>query len=350
MRIGRVGYRVKGFYRIGGYALRWGMVSEQASQRLKILAFWESHGLAATRDAFDVSRRTLYGWRERYRAAGGEPTALEPKSRAPKRRRQRHWPAPVIGEIKRLRQAHPNLGKAKLYPLLKSFCTTHHCPSPSERTIGRLIADEPGKLRQRPMRLGPKGQRRAIRHAVRQHKPKQFRASFPGQCVALDTIERFRDGLRRYVITLTDLDSRFAFALATTSHASQAAAQFLTLAQTAFPLPIHTVLTDNASEFARHFAQALAEQQLCHWHTYPHTPKMNAHVERFNRTLQEEFIDYHDTPLFTDLLAFNDALFDYLLWFNGERPHYALDQHPPVQRLINSLPQPCNMYWPHTFT
>ena len=348
MQFQHVGYRVKGCYWVGGYALRWGMISEQACQRLKILAFWERHGLAAARDAFGVSRRTLYGWRQRYLRSGRKAVALEPKSRAPKCQRQRQWPAQVIGEIRRLRTQHPNLGKAKLYPLLERFCGAHRLACPSERTIGRLIADQPDKLRQRPLRLGPKGQHRVVRHRERQHKPKHFRATFPGHCVALDTIERFQDGLRRYVITLTDLYSRFAFALATTSHASRAAAQFFTLAQTAFPLPIHTVLTDNGCEFARHFAQSLADLRLCHWHTYPRTPKMNAHVERFNRTLQEEFLDYHEPALFTDLLAFNDALFDYLLWFNGERPHYSLDQHPPIECLINTSPKQCKIYWPHT--
>lgn len=32
---------------------------------------------------------------------------------------------------------------------------------------------------------------------------------------------------------------------------------------------------------------------------------MNAYCERFNRTVQEEFVDHHQNPLFTDLLQFN---------------------------------------------
>ena len=44
---------------------------------------------------------------------------------------------------------------------------------------------------------------------------------------------------------------------------------------------------------------------MTHWHTYPKTPKMNAHCERFNRTLQDEFASYHENLLFTDLPAFN---------------------------------------------
>jgi transposase-like protein len=121
MQFQPVGYRVNGFYRVSAYALRWSMVSERARQRLKILAFWEKHGLAATQDAFGVSRRTLYAWRQRYRQAAQNVVALEPRSRAPKHRRQRQWPKAVVDEIKRLRQMHLNLGKAKLHPLLRAY-------------------------------------------------------------------------------------------------------------------------------------------------------------------------------------------------------------------------------------
>jgi len=41
------------------------------------------------------------------------------------------------------------------------------------------------------------------------------------------------------------------------------------------------------------FSDEIKRLHLVHYHTYPRTPKMNAHIERFNRTVQEEFIDYH---------------------------------------------------------
>ena len=94
---------------------------------------------------------------------------------------------------------------------------------------------------------------------------------------------------------MIDVHSRFAFALATPRRNSQVATLALQIAQTVFPLPITRVLTDNGGEFAKHFAVALEDQGIEHWHTYPRTPKMNAHVERFNRTIQEEFVDYHRT-------------------------------------------------------
>lgn len=37
---------------------------------------------------------------------------------------------------------------------------------------------------------------------------------------------------------------------------------------------------------------------------------MNAHAERFNRTIQEEFIKFNQDLLFQDLWTFNDKLLD----------------------------------------
>lgn len=343
MQYQHIGYRIRGFYRVADYALRWGMLNETAQHRLRVLTFFKTHGLQATQDAFQVSRRTLYRWKTLFRKAAQNPAALTPKSSAPHRRRKRRWPAAVMNELRRLRQAHPNLGKAKLAVLLKPFCLTQGLQTPSESTLGRLIADAPDKMRHAPVKRRP-----AQRSAPTTRKPKGFRAQYPGHCVALDTVERIRDGIRRYRLTATDLYSRVSVSLATKSHTSTAAQHFLALAATVFPYRIETILTDNGSEFKKHFARALADHTLRHWHTYPKTPKMNAHAERFNRTVQEEFVDYHEHLLFDDDLSLcNDKLFDYLLWYNTERPHYSLKQRSPLQYLALHHPE-CQRYWTHT--
>jgi transposase InsO family protein len=349
VQIHRAGYRVKGFYRIADYALRWGMVHKDAAVRLKIIRFFERHGLEATREAFDVSRRTLYHWKASLQAEGGNVAALVPLSTTPTNRRHRHWPAAVLGQIKRLRKDHPNLGKEKVHALLKSWCLQRRLDCPSARTIGRLIADAPDKMRHAPQRIGHDGRPKRPRSAAKARKPKGFIATFPGHCVALDTIERHRDGLTRYLITLTDTHSRFAFALASTRRNSQVAEATLKLAQTVFPVPCTVILTDNGGEFAKHFADHVRESKMTHWHTYPRTPKMNAHVERFNRTIQEEFVDFHEELLLTDIMAFNDKLFDYLTWYNRDRPHHALQLQSPMQVIANYLKSnQCNMWWPNT--
>ena len=76
---------------------------------------------------------------------------------------------------------------------------------------------------------------------------------------------------------------------------------------------------------------------------------MNAHVERFNRTIDEEFLKWNRALLRDDVAAFNDALVDWLLWYNGERPHYALGQISPFRFMMQSLPvEECQMWWTHT--
>ena len=71
---------------------------------------------------------------------------------------------------------------------------------------------------------------------------------------------------------------------------------------------------------------------------------MNAHAERFNRTLQEEYIDYHEDELL-DPEQFNVGLMQHLLWHNTERPHWSLKMKPPVQFIQDNFSRPeCNMY------
>src|SRR6266404_9354376 len=183
MQVRHIGRGIKGFYRIAKYALRWEMVHKDAQRRLEILKFWHTHGLAATVDAFRVSRRTLFGWKARWQAEG----ALTPGSTAPKHRRRREWPQTVIAEIRRIRKEHPNFAKEKIHPLLRAFCEPREVRCPAVRTIGRLIADASDKMRHSPLRIRPNGQPKAPRaRAVR--KPKHFIARHPGHCVALDTI------------------------------------------------------------------------------------------------------------------------------------------------------------------
>ena len=63
MQVQHVGHKIRGFYRVADYALRWGMIAKDAQRRLEILGFWRRHGVAATCEAFKLSRRTLYLWR-----------------------------------------------------------------------------------------------------------------------------------------------------------------------------------------------------------------------------------------------------------------------------------------------
>ena len=327
---------IKGFVRIYEDAIRWGyMITEKAKRKARVLVFWEKHGLQATLDAFPVKESTLYGWKKQWREGGGMIEALNDTSRSPRIRRKRLWPEEIIQEVKRLRQDRPNLGKEKIHPLLMEFCEEKCLKCPAIPTIGRIIKDC-GGLRSFPQKISHFGKIKKTDRKKILRKPLDFRAKYPGHLVALDTIEKHIDGSRRYVITFEDIFTRLSFAWATTSHASKAASEFFSICLKAFPFPLdfQRVLTDNGSEFKKHFDMELRRLHLVHYHTYPKTPKMNAHLERFNRTVQDEFVDYHIGDLLV-VRDFNRKLMDWLIWYNARRVHYAFkNKLSPLQFMM----------------
>ncbi|WP_038471648.1 integrase core domain-containing protein [Acidithiobacillus caldus] len=346
MQVQHVGYRIRGFYRVAGLGHRWEMTPKDAQERLRIVQFWDKHGLVAACDAFGVSRRTLYRWRAALKAEGGNPAALASQSSAPKRRRSPKTDPRLVAEIRRLRILHPNLGKDKLHVLLRPWCAEKGIALPSVSTLGRIIARAPDKMRHSPARLDARGRPKPMQRSRKPRKPKGV-ATTALQCLAVDTIERVRDGLKRYLVTFIDPASAFALAVALPSKATRHTQAALAAVLDLLPQKPQVLLSDNGSEFEAGFAQTLTEQQIARWYTYPKTPKMNAHAERFNRTIQESFVDYHEDLLFTDLARFNQKLAEWLVFYNAERPHHRLGQQPPLSFLLQHQPQ-CQRWWTHT--
>ena len=116
------------------------------------------------------------------------------------------------------------------------------------------------------------------------------------------------------------------------------------------------MLTDNGSEFKKYLRQLLEENQITHYHTYPKTPKMNAHCESFNGTIQEEFVDYHVNLLFDDVTAFNEEMKEYLIFYNTKRVHWAFkNKMTPFDVLagseyyVSKLSGECKNGWTQSF-
>ena len=170
----------------------------------------------------------------------------------------------------------------------------------------------------------------------------------------MDTIEGIRDGIRRYVVSFFDPISRLGLAFATPTKSSKNTSHVLNALLKALfsgnpKARGLAVLSDNGSEFLKHFQKTLEENQITHYFTYPRRPKMNSHCERFNRTLQEMFIDFHEDLLFSDLQTFNQKLADWLIKYNTIIPHHGIELMSPVQWLIKYHPE-CHMCWTNTHT
>ncbi|BCB96663.1 hypothetical protein JZK55_15850 [Dissulfurispira thermophila] len=75
------------------------------------------------------------------------------------------------------------------------------------------------------------------------------------------------------------------------------------------------------------------EALVPHLFSYPRCPKINAHIERYNRTIQEEFIDNH-VDIIHDKRLFHQQLADYLIFYNTKRIHKSLNKKTPIQFII----------------
>lgn len=317
----------KGFAKAANSALKWQSMrdKEEVKRRVKILTFWQRHGTDITKDAFGVSRPTLYRWQKELHDHQGNIQALDPRSTAPKTRRVRHIPPDLEQAIIAWRTKRPRIGGKKLVPLLKkegfmvSVPYTDRCISDLKK-LGRI----PHKVK-----LSWNAKSGTHRETEQTKVKKQRRTKKQG--LEIDTIVRHIDGTKRYILTAIDIERRFAYARVYTNHSSGTARDFLLQLALVAPFPLTEIQTDNGSEFAGYFHQACDSLGITHYHTYPRSPKLNAHIERFNRTVQEEFIVYHRALLRDDLVGSNHALLEWLHWYNEERPHEGLGMLSPME-------------------
>ena len=322
------------------------MITLKAEERVRILAFWQKYGDAAAKEAFAVSRPTLFRWQKTLKEGGGRIEALNPGSTAPKTKRKRVIPQPVQDLILKER-SRERIGKEKIAKLLGDDGILLISPS----TAGRMLGDlkKAGKLPD-PVRLSLSGKTgKLIERKPKQYRKKLRSKGHAGALVKADTVVRFTNGIKRYILTAIDLESEFAFAYAYPSHASIHASDFMRTFKQAAPVSLTHVQTDNGSEFADHFQSFCDDEGIIHFHSYPRSPKMNAEIERFNRTLSEAFISRNRHLLAYDLLEFNRELIDWLLWYNTRRPHWSIGLISPLRYICNKLTaEQSQMCWTST--
>lgn len=342
MRQFNINKGVRGSRLIQEHALRFAyMITHQAKRRARALTFWHAHGTAAVSDAFSVSQSTLYRWQDALNRQKGKLEALN-DGRNKKRRRKRSTNYRIEEYIVTMREKHPRIGKKKLAPLLRVQCITWNIKAPSESTVGRIINDlkERGRLPQyNRLSLNAKtGKLHVLKRTKRKKKRRKgHRATKPGELVEIDTVVLFINGIRRYIITAIDIHGRFAYAKAYKTASSASALDFFKELEGVVPFTISHIQTDNGSEFEKHFRKYVEHLGIVHFNTYPKQPKQNAHIERFNKTIQEEFANWHLQTLSADIDVFQEKLVEWLLWYNTERPHEALGLVSPMWYITSLL-------------
>ena len=155
-------------------------------------------------------------------------------------------------------------------------------------------------------------------------RPKAFTA---GDLVQIDTVHIMQNEREKiYVYTLLDVHSRWAHALASEQINTHRSLEFVRQAIKNAPFQFNCLQSDNGSEFSQNFTERI---QIIHRHSRVRQPNDNAHLERFNRTIQEEFLN----KLPVDVSVINKELPKYLAHYNNSRLHLGVDLKTPMQVL-----------------
>lgn len=156
--------------------------------------------------------------------------------------------------------------------------------------------------------------------------PPRPEAKSPGMLVQIDTIHFVdKDGKRIYVYTALDVYSRYGFAILSKRIGAKQSISFLKKAIRYFPFHIQNIQTDNGSEFSPHFTDFVIRCKMTHRHIHPRSPNENGHLERFNRTIQEEIIRFGWCIFIPRDIA------KYLHHYNTERMHMGIKFKTPSQ-------------------
>lgn len=322
-------------------------INAKARIRLKWWDWYVQHGTNISRTArhFGISRNTLYRWLRRFRP--GCLSSLENQSTRPKNFRMRTVRLRTETRVYELRALHPRYGKKKIQILMNR--EGHEI---SESSVGRLLHEKGFPDARKKLKKSGSYRRTNI---VRHRRPKGVTLSRPGQVIQMDSVFIQHNGKKLAIITAIDLATRVAFADIFATPNARGAWKVLFHFQKLLRTIVESVHTDNGSEFLGVFHRNCETHQVRHYFSPPRTPKNHAHIERFNRTLQDEGIHHYHLSLPEEKIR--EQLNAFLVNYNMFRPHQALHYLTPIRYYLSkrypsfsSSPEVFKMYWTNTLT
>lgn len=157
-----------------------------------------------------------------------------------------------------------------------------------------------------------------------QYPPRPL-AEKPGVLVEIDTIHDGPHEDRLYIYTMLDVCSRFAHARPVEHINTHRSLRFVREAP--LPFPVANLQSDHGPEFSKWFTKMVAVDGVAHRHSRVRRPNDNAHLERFNRTIQDECL----SRISRNLRSYRKEIPEYLHYYNTERPHMGLNFKTPME-------------------
>src|SRR6266849_611198 len=291
-------------------------------QRYKAVLAVIAEGRTVTQVArdWDVARQTVHVWLERYEADGLE--GLANRSHRPAHC-PHQMPAAVEALLLEMRRAKPYWGARRL---VLELARKGIQPAPSKSAVYRSLV--------RAGVIDP------LQRQRRRETWKRWERAAPMELWQFDVVHGFllADGSSAKALTGIDDHSRFCVAARLmTRERTQAVCDGFSSALKTYGLPAQ-VLTDNGKVFTERFAQPPVEvlfDRICrengvdHILTQPRSPTTTGKIERFHRTLRVEF---NTRQVFRTLKTAQEALDEWVTFYNTQRPHQALEDATPESR------------------
>jgi transposase InsO family protein len=323
-KLGKLGFQIIDdlvpLYRMIYNYDQYSKLSKNARGRLKWMDYFRKcQNVAHTCRHFDISRKIFYKWHNVF-----DPHnlfSLEDRSRRPINTRKPEINQWEEDRIVALRKRNLCYSKFKLEEIYRQEFGEWISSWKIQRVIQKykLYPNRARTLKITRKRLKAK---KKIRITKLEKQPES------GFLLCLDTVHIQRNGFKRYIFTGIDFFSKIAFARMYKGISSKNAADFLNRLLYLVNGEIENIQTDNGSEFHKYFERACDRLKLPHYWSRARTPKDNPVNERFNQTLQYEFIRFGN---FThEIEKFNQKMTEWLIEYNFRRPHETLGYATPI--------------------
>ena len=292
-------------------------LSDEAKTRLEWLIFYYTAGkknAIYTTKYFGISRSKFYFWFSRFNERNLK--TLENKPCTPKHMKK--WqPDPIIlARMITLRKKYIHWSKIKLSYVYFNIYGEKISSWQFQRVIQEFNLYPPRK----PRKCAANGaKKQLISWDVRQNAKNLY---------SLDTKVLHLFGQKYYVVFSVAHTGKIAYARAYTTHSSFAVKDFLSRLEYLLGARPEIILTDNGSEFQKHFKQACEQKNITRYYSRVHTPKDNPEIERMIKTYAEEWLC--DGKWSPKLYQMNKYITDFIITYNTIRPHQNLAYETPL--------------------
>jgi len=274
---------------------------------------------------FGINPKTLHKWKDRFKE--NNLASLEERSRKPLKTRGWEVTRQEESNIISLRKRNMEFGKKKLRVLHKKEYGKDISTWKIERVVRKhnLFPDKKRHkvLVEKRQKSKPKVRINTVKSIIKHIK--QF-----GFLWHIDAVIIYWYGERRIIFTAIEEYARIAYARVYKTNSSTYSGDFLKRLLYLCDGKIEVMHSDNGAEFEGEFEKACRKLNIARIYSRAYTPKDNSSLERFNRTIQEEWLDYSEVGL-DDIHKANKDLTHWLIKYNYYRPHQALDYKTPLE-------------------